>query len=203
MKARTKLIDIICKYNENWTEIYTAVAKSETVKHIKNTDTWITLMDEEYPTAAKYVLRPPFGLRYTLLPKGQSFTKELKKFENSVYVLTDTTILSVINYPHMYITYSSEYEWYYLLCSESNMFFYSKSKEELTKFAMAICKAVLLVYNKEIPEEDIVNLEMYGLAIGKEIFVRPTAYPSKGNDLIVAGAHLYDCDNRIKEVLEK
>lgn len=71
MKANELLLYLAIKYKGDWMEIYEAIKRKEKIDNDKlrevvdeNKDEYITLIDDDYPSFLKDIIRPPFVLFY-------------------------------------------------------------------------------------------------------------------------------------------
>lgn len=180
--------------NGKWDEIFKALSKKKRVykkylEHAEKTTAYITLLDDKYPEVLKSLFKPPFAFRYN----GHFHTHE-----NYVFVINPKGIMPRISYhPICYIQYCpGDIEKYKICFSDCEAAYYASSLSAAVAIATSISK--MSIIDNKCSKGMATLISSYRLSCQyDDLLVQPSLKSCPTNDLIKAGATLYDSESDI------
>jgi len=194
MEARKILLGLCLKYNNNWVRIYEAVTNHEELTaedeaRAKNfIGNFVSFLDDNYPERLKQKFRPPFVLYYD---GDISLLSRANEFKNNLIFLHGPNSLGIPNDRLVVITEDNKID----ICGGLRVWFNCEAMN-VDRYGLAAGLCYRVVGTKEYPIDSRSWFLIYtihnALAMGSEVYMKPTSGLSYNNKLIKEGCHLVD-----------
>lgn len=194
MEARLNLLAYCLKYNNDWNRVYAAIQSYEELTvddeaRAKNfTGNFVSFLDDNYPERLKQKFHPPFVLYYD---GDISLLNKANEFKNDLIFLHGPNTFNIPTNRLVTITDDNKVD----ICGGLRVWFNCESTN-IDRYGLVVGLCSTIVGTKEYPLNSRSWFLHYtvcnALAIGSEIYMKPTAGSSYNNKLIKEGCHLID-----------
>lgn len=188
MDAKSVILALAVKHQDSWFDVYEDIKEKVQISSTEVNEltskidcSYITILDENYPKELKKNFRPPFVIYY----EGDL---SLLNNDNLIYVYGSNKF--DIDKKDLIIQDSESKK--IVIGGGLKMWLSNYDSKDNLKLSALASKVIIDKVIEDLYHTEARDLVGYVLNAGKEIYVTPTAKPSRNNSLIKQGAFLID-----------